>query len=281
MSDPAASASAAAAQPAAAAGASAAAAPPVPPVQSAAPAAPPTAGQTAAPSASAADPGDLPPEGLTVEAQLEHWKTRANGLRAKLAERGSIPENPDGYTLTFEGDLQPYSESLKTDPVFRTMREQFHKAGLTDKQTQAVVAGTLDALLKAGQLEPPFDPQKEIDALLPNERDPTRRRAEASRMVTDNLAWLDGLKGQLSDRGVEALKSLQDRAGGIEAVQALAAMTRAPGPIGGGAQPPAVTRESLAARQADPRNRYGDAKYDPAFAAETTRLYQQAFPDEG
>jgi hypothetical protein len=34
----------------------------------------------------------------------------------------------------------------------------------------------------------------------------------------------------------------------------------------------------VAARRADPRNTYGNAKYDPDFARETTRQYKTLYP---
>lgn len=268
---PAAAAPAAGAPPAAAG--AAAPVPPAAPAQAAAAApAPPVA-------PGAADP-DLPPDGAPAEAQIEHWKKRANDLRATLGARGAVPKDAEGYALTYEGDLAPYGDQLKADPVFKTMREQFHAAGLTDKQAQAVVTGTLGALLANGQLDAPFDPQKEAQALFPRESDPARLKSLTATAVNANLAFLDGLKDQgFSERALGALRDMQDRAAGIEAVQAISRMGRPAGPITDGAGASQANVASLDQRFADPRNNPLNPKFDRPFAEETQRMAQALYKD--
>jgi hypothetical protein len=65
-----------------------------------------------------------------------------------------------------------------------------------------------------------------------------------------------------SPAGVKALKLLQK--GGVQ--QSVN--------TGGDGNNGAITKETLAQRRADPRNQYGNAKYDPNYAMETERQYK-------
>lgn len=70
-----------------------------------------------------------------------------------------------------------------------------------------------------------------------------------------------------------------DRAGPIRAMLFIAGKMQAGGlrPAVGGQPAGAVTDADLKARTADPRNNIGSATYDPAYAAETDRLYRQRY----
>jgi len=245
---------------------------PAPP-PTAAPAPPPT---TAAPaSAPAADP-DAAPAGATPEQTIEHLQKRVAGLREKLATREAPPESPDGYAFDLGAELKPYAETLAKDPVFKGIREQFHAAGVGPKQAQGIVSGVMEFLAKGGHLEAPFDPAKEMAALFPDVADEPTRKAQTTKLVNENVAFLDALKGHMSERALDFARSAQDRAGAVEFVRAMRELTRGGGPIVGGAPAAqALTRDQLAARHGDPKAQWGGPAYDPAFVAETARLYDE------
>lgn len=264
-----------------------AAAPAAPAAPPPAAAAAPAAAQTAAPAPGALPPvpaaapggeADLPAD-ATLEARVAHWEKRATDLRTKLAERGAVPKDADSYEFKLEGDLAPYGEKLKDDPVFKTMRGAFHKHGLTDKQAGGVVGDVIQALYADGAIDPPFDPLAEARQLFPEETDPAQVKQRLSRELTDTIGWLDGMKAQggLSERARVAADTILDRAAGLELLRALRSAAAPGGPITAGAPAAAVTSESLAARWADPRMNRDSPKYDPAFAAETDDLYRRHY----
>ncbi|MCA0425328.1 MAG: hypothetical protein LCH61_18760 [Proteobacteria bacterium] len=200
------------------------------------------------------------------------------GLRAKLSTQGQAPESPDGYEIKFEGDLAPYTEKLSADPVFADIRKAFHAAGVPKASGEKVVALVMQSLQTGGLLEKPFNADAEMAALAPDISDAAERKAAVHRMVSENQALLDGFrKSGMPEAAYNAALELQDRAGGVQLVQWMKGQGKAPGPLAGGGAPGGgpVTREQLQARRADPRDDYTSTKFDPAFAAETVRLYQQ------
>ena len=227
-------------------------------------------------------PKNLPPDmlGKTDQETIDKLAARYAGLRTKLAEAGSVPEKPDGYTIAFEGDLKAHGDALNGDPVFTEIKAAMHEAGVPDKAFQKVTGKVMEYLLKTGQLEPPFDADKEMAALFPNEPDVGQRKAMTARAVTDNVAFLDGLKtAGLPAGALDLAKSLQGQAGGVQLVQFMAQkMTGGGGgPLTSGATAQPVNEAALDARFADARNDPQSSKFERAFAEETQRLVRQFY----
>lgn len=253
-----------------------------PPANNPPPAAPPAAGDIYRPDGITDDY-----VGASNQETIDKLFKRVTGLREQMAKGGiSPPDSPDNYTMELDGELAPYSDTLKKDPVFKNIREQFHAAGISDAAFKVVVPGVMKFLQEGGHLDAPFDPAKEAASYAASEADPLQQQRITNKAITDNIAFLDGLAAQgeaglkaqgLSLAAIEAGKQLLDRAGGIQLMDFLRNSGRGKGPATNGQPAPMVTEADYDARLKDPRNDPGDQKFDQRFADETLELAKKLF----
>jgi hypothetical protein len=236
--------------------------------------------------------GPFRPEGLpdhlfgtsdreTVEKLFTAYKPARDEI-AKFGEMGKLPKDADGYAFEPSDKLKPFLPDFANDPVLKLAREAAHKAGIRDKQFGPFVSGILEAMIDGEMVTPAIDLAKEKAALLPEEArglDQAGQNTAIDKRVRDNHARIEIWKSQgLPAESATALAAMLDTAAANHAVEFFAKQMRTAQPTPGGGQTDGVTHESVKARQQDPRNRVGNAKYDPAFAAETNRMYQTLFP---
>lgn len=204
-----------------------------------------------------------------------------DGFRRTQAERGEVPAESKAYTLTPSDSIKPYIEKYDSDPVFAATRDLALKHGLTQKQFDGFVSGWIETLSQGDVLGEPYNPDRERAALMPDEKDPAQRTIKVESLVRENIARVTTWKEQgLPDAAAKWLLASMDRAGPNQLTAWIAARggeaTPALSGINAGT---AITEQMLNARVADPRGRVGEPKYDPDFAAETTRLYKAKYPD--
>lgn len=197
---------------------------------------------------------------------------------------GEVPEKPDGYQFAFSDPVKEILGDVEKDDLLLAVREDAHKMGLTDKQFSGFLDAAFGRMLDMGLVEPPVDLAKELDALAPDggdALDEAGRKSAIEARIRDNAAIVDVWKsrGMPAESG-DALQALLDTAGGNKAIEWFRGKMGSPQPVPGGKPSGAATEADLTARSKDPRNQFGTREYDPAFAAETTRLYQQHYGDE-
>jgi hypothetical protein len=199
----------------------------------------------------------------------------------KFGELGELPADPTAYKFEPSEALKPYSEHLATDPAFKMVQDAAHKAGIRDKQFAPFISGVMEAMIEGGLVEPPVDVAKERAALVPADAanlDDAGKAAAVDKRVRTNHALIDVWKGRgLDEDAATALSSMLDSAAANRAIEFFAAQLKTEQPALGGGHAGAVTEASLEARTRDPRNRHGSPQYDAAFAAETTRQFQQFY----
>lgn len=252
------------------------------------PAGSPPAGSPPAPGGAAAP---YRPEGLpdhlfgttereTIDKLLGAYKPAREEI-AKLGELGKLPKEAKDYAFDPSDKLKPYLPNLAEDPVMQLARDTALKAGIRDKQFAPFIGGLLEALIDGDLVQAPVDLAAEKAALLPADArglDEAGKNAAIDRRVRDNHARIEMWKSRgLDEKSAEALAFTLDTAAGNKAVEFFAAEMKTPQPTTGGAVAGGFTQADLDARQRDPRNKVGDAKFDAAYAAETTRMYQTLY----
>lgn len=206
------------------------------------------------------------------------------GYRDADATRGTVPETPDKYTFTASDELKPFVPGIEGDPLWKGIREDAHKLGLTDKVFDGFMGSVLNRMVSEGLVEKPVDYEAELASLVPEAAKalaPDQQKQEVSRRIGDAIGFAKGLANQgLPQRAVDALLTLGDTAGGIELMEFLKKGNRDPNPAlpggnnGGGH---GDTPESLAALQRDPRADSRSPKYDPAFARDVHERYKKLY----
>lgn len=204
---------------------------------------------------------------------------------AKFGELGELPKDPTKYGFEPSEKIKPYAANLTEDPVFKVVQEAAHKAGIRDKQFAPFLSAVMEAMIDGDLVQPPVDLAAEKAALLPPEAanlDDAGKNAAIDKRVRDNHARLEMWKQRgLDAASAEALGLTLDTAAGNKAIEFFAAQMKTPQPALGGTPSGGFTEADLKARQADPRGKVGNAKYDAAFAAETTRMYQAFYQEPG
>lgn len=254
-------------------------------------AAAPVAPETGAPAGQAAgapgSPSDWKPDGLPehfvgkdAKETIEKMMTSLAGYRERDARRGEVPDKPDGYEFRPSEAVAPYLGDMANDPMFGEARALAHKHGISKTQFQGFLDGVFSKMIADGLVEAPYSAEAERAALAPEATDPKERATRAEGMAREALGFVDALRGQgLDAASADWLTSQMDRAGPIRAMLFIAGKMQAGGlrPAVGGQPAGAVTDADLKARTADPRNNIGSPTYDPAYAAETDRLYRQHY----
>jgi len=198
------------------------------------------------------------------------------GDAARGEKIGAVPDAPEKYAFTPAAEVAPYLPNVADDPVMKVAQAAAHKHGLGDRQFSGFINEFMQGLVTGGQLDDPFSAEKERAIVAGDVADPQERAKVADRVANDTIAFIDSLQqqGKLAKETADWAKGRTDRGHFLKLVQTL----RAAAPtleVGGQGAPAAITRADLQKRQADPRQ-----KTDPAFQAETNRLYQQLIPDQ-
>lgn len=205
-----------------------------------------------------------------------------DGSRQTIAQRGEVPKDPAGYQFEPVEAVKPYAAALDNDPFWGKVKGFAHQAGLPTKAFNAFMNGVMGEMIASELVAEPFNADKERAALVPSEQDPAKRSVEADRIVRENIervkSW--GAQGLPADVQTYLLSGM-DRAAVNRLVGWIAGnrTEQAPALPGVTAAPGAVTQMALDVRQRDPRNQINSPKYDPAYAAETTALYKQLYPE--
>lgn len=251
----------------------------------------------APPAAVVAPPGGAParpdwlPANLELDQQflgdtpadtISRLEAARSGLRKSLAERGAVPDKADAYQLE---DLPQIRQLFGNpdDQGMQLLRQAAQQAGLTDKQFPALISTFAKTFMEAGLLPAPIDPKAEAQKLVGRDfrGNDAELLAEGKRRETAVEAWADGLvtKGTLTVEEVSYLKSMSGTAVGIMTLEKLQRMTTVPGiQTGGQGGSTALTDDQVKARTRDPRYNTRSREFDPAFAAETERLFKERFP---
>ena len=245
--------------------------------------------------------GDAPalyrPDGLadsffgdTDQGTIDNLAKAVNDRRAADEKLGKVPDKPDGYTLPeklpdgFSPQVAQLLAQLPGDPVYAAIQKVFHKVQMREPVFQEVVPAIFQELVEGELMEEMIDPVAERKLMVPDalQNASAKEQGEAvDTLLNDNRGWLQSLGGDgdkaLDADAVKALENgLLDTAAGNRAIAGLRSLIPAStnpvtGGQGGGG---GVTKEHLKKRAADPRN-----KTDPAFSAETDRLYQEFHGD--
>lgn len=219
--------------------------------------------------------------GATDKETMDRMNAALKGFRDDLAKRGTVPKDVAEYSFDWSAELKPYTADIENDVLFKGVKEDALEAGLTVDQAGKFLNKAMTRMVTMGLLENPVDLETAKAEMAPPEArglPPAERDTAIQRRVAANMAFVDGLaRDGLPAPAVEALKA---ELAGFAPLNALFEHLRQPGvgPALNGNPAPAVSESDLRARTADPRNTFGNAKYDPVFAAETTRLYQQHYP---
>lgn len=210
-----------------------------------------------------------------------------SGLREELSKRGTVPKEPKEYNLALsETAAKVLGADLSKDRSSQIFRNLAHKHGLTDKQASGIFGEFMDEQLAAGVIKV-IDPIAE-SKLIVGDGAVGRTDDEVKGMAAARWqAVMDQIQGFVNDKSVSAegaaeLKKIADTGHGVLALEALLKATGEhglqPGGAGGGA---GITKEELDKRINDPRCNPMNAKYDPAFEAETDRLGRAFYNAQG
>jgi hypothetical protein len=256
------------------------------------PAPDPTAAAAAtAAAAGQADGGGSPPSGAyRPEGLPDHlygandketldkvWKM-ASGFRDRAAVLEAPPKDAAGYEPKWSEKVAPYLGDLSDDKFVQGLRGEALKSGLNNAQFSGFLSGAMELMLDLDLVEKPVDPAVELAKMIPADAlnlPKADQDAAVQRRISTNLLYIDGLVADgLDKNAAESLKA--ELAGYPELHQLVELMRGGAGakPALGGSAPAAVTADTLNARTADPRNQWGNAKFDKSFAAETTRMFQ-------
>ena len=204
-----------------------------------------------------------------------------SGFRDEQAKRGAVPKTADEYKLELSPEAKATFGDPASDPRAKIFKSLAHKHGLTDKQAAGVFA-EFHAEMIGQNLVPKFDPAAEIEKLAAGKAglNAEQKRQEAASRWKGAVDWADGLVAQktLSKEQATLIKAVAETADGVMLIEALRGLSREHGlQTGGAGTQTALTKADLDRRTADPRNSPFAAGYDPAFRAETDRLYQQFY----
>jgi hypothetical protein len=216
--------------------------------------------------------------GTTADETLGNVFKAYDGARTEMAKWGAVPKDAGGYKVEFDGDIAPMFSKEGLEKVTPALTKAMHAHGITDKQVPFVNT-LVKELMGAGVIEKPVDVNEQWKAMAGESfRGTDEQRIQAGQAAMAEAAafvksfenregWTPETIAELnlltsSPAGVKALKLLQK--GGVQ--QSVN--------TGGDGNNGAITKETLAQRRADPRNQYGNAKYDPNYAMETERQYK-------
>lgn len=216
--------------------------------------------------------------GKTADETLAKMLPAFSGLRDELSQKGAAPKDFNGYQINFSDKAKPILNMKDDDPVLPILKQAMHKHGITDKQT-GFVADLMDGLIDKGLIGQREDPNKTWMSMAPDGfKGSDLEKVEAGKKAMNEAeTFVKQLKGQQgwSDQMVEEMVMLTGSAAGLGIINLLKASGIARTTQPGGMASGGVTKESIAERQKDPRNQYGNPKFDQAFAQETQNMFKQ------
>jgi hypothetical protein len=259
---------------------------------------PPGPAAPAAPAApgAAPPPGEIyKPDGIAPELlgknnneTIDNLMKINKGFLTAQSKRGSVPDKADAYTI---GEIPPalakkIGADLSKDPAVGALREVALDLGFTDKQFSGMVPKLLEKFDKLGFVpdKAAFDPETQIGELEKDHQsiaDPRERRVAAARRIPEAKAKLDNLLAAnvlTKDEHAEMLSLLPQAKTFRLLEKQLAAFTKGDGtvaPGAGGTPAGGVSDADILARRMDPRYDSRSPKHDPAFRAETDRIWQE------
>jgi hypothetical protein len=216
------------------------------------------------------------------------------GSRDAIGAFGELPKEPTGYKVEFGDKVKPFTEGFAKDALWGETLKLAHAAGIREKQFNAFVPKLLEHMVTSGLVQAPVDPQAELLQLAPASAanlDDAGKKTEAGRRLQHNIAWVDGLREQLTggsnaDPQAEPLRKALDwlsaqTADSLHAnvlVEWMQGQGKEVRPALNGGKPASGTdKASVQARMNDPRNDPRSQKFEKAFADETDRLSKQVF----
>lgn len=158
-----------------------------------------------------------------LDALAKSW----TDLRRKVSQgTGQAPENPDAYAMPkIEGLTE---EILKPDdPLWKQVRENAHKAGVSQAQLEAIINPYIEDALARMKGQPATSPEAEAAARQEARAAEMQKLGpNAELMVQDMKAWIKGMqtRGGLTEGEAAALLAAGN-ADGIRALAKLRAMT--------------------------------------------------------
>lgn len=248
-------------------------------------------GQTAVSAAGAGDaaaaaaPSIYRPEGLadhlvggSDQETIDRLTKAYAGARDAIAKAGEVPKDATGYVFQPSDKVKPYAERLDQDPFWAATKEIALKNHIPAKTFQGFIGDLMEAMVDKNLVAEPFSAEKERTALVPDITDPKARATIADRIIRDNLATIEAWKEQgLPDDAATSLASTMDRAATNHLVAWIREARGEQPPALNGGKVDAATEAEFDRRMADARNDIGSPKYDPAFAAETTRMAKDLY----
>jgi hypothetical protein len=216
----------------------------------------------------------------SAEETLRKVVTAYEGSRQTISQFGAVPKDANGYDIKFSEKGQAALNVDANDKVMPVLKSVMLKHGLTDKNA-GFVSEFVDGLIDAGMIPKPADPNETWKTMAPDtfKGSDQERIEEGKRAQMEGLTYVNRLaEAKALDKDMlQEAQMLTATPAGLRLLKFMQASTVQrsvnTGGEGGGGD---VTQANLDTRRQDPRNRYGDAKYDPAFAAETQRLYKLA-----
>lgn len=207
------------------------------------------------------------PEGLPDDLVGESDKATIDKLAAKLAASPAAPDTVDGYGELIFGDdfVKAFGAPAGDDKALSLARDVALKAGMPADMFQAFVPGLLEAAVKGGLIERPFDLNKEIEAAGGQE---AFDKAEAE--LSGRLKGLEA-QGKLEAAGVAELQGTLTTAAGQKAMTSLFAMLGERGIDTGKGQSTGAkyaTKADIEAAMADDRYNTKSLKFDQRYADE-------------
>lgn len=205
------------------------------------------------------------------------------GLRTELGERGAVPKDWKDYNFAFSDTAKPLLNIKDDDKVLPIVKGAMHKFGITDKQAGFVPA-LIDGFIEAGIVPKPEDPNVMWKNMAPAgfKGSDIEAIAAGQTAMREGQAYVDSFKGRegWDAEMIEDMTLLTATPAGLRIIKQMQKGGIQKGPdTGGKGDGKGVDKAALDARRQDPRNQHGNAKYDPAFAQETERMYKQLYPE--
>jgi hypothetical protein len=219
--------------------------------------------------------------GETPEQTLDKLFGAYKGARDELAKgKPAAPEKPEEYKLEIGEDAAKQFPIAEDDPALGVLRQTAHEAGLTQEQF-GVFGKFVDMLVDKGLVEKPYDSDAVMKSLVPEGFKGTdeQKLARGAQRVSELDSWIKA-DTRFSDQERNELRLLTTSKEGVAALEKIRAgsVTQSVNP-GGGQPAGGVSKATLDARVADPRNNFMDPKYDEAFALETREMFKKLHPE--
>lgn len=131
---------------------------------------------------------------VKVDALVKSWKDSRAALTAKGAAAEKPPEKAEDYKLPMpEGASKEMADKIAGDETWKAIQASAHKAGVSQKQLDALAAPYLEALIKTGvQLQSPEAQKAAIEKAMEDELKALGKEGPA--LLRDLGAWGNGLK---------------------------------------------------------------------------------------